>query len=102
MVMGRHTEQPDTRKGKGSSISTAKLDYFSRISIDFPSYCWVKGQVLHYRARLLELVRLVATAESQIIYNCLSSQIFFPVFLFRFFSSASLSCHTHFFHFVMY
>ena len=62
MVKGRHMEQPDTMKGKGLSSSTAKLDYFSRISIDFPSYCWVKGQVL---ARLLELVRLVATAESQ-------------------------------------
>ena len=65
MVMGSQAEQPDTMKGKGSSSSTDKLDYFSRISIDFPSYCWVKGQVLHYRARLLELVRLVATAESQ-------------------------------------
>ena len=41
-------------KGKGSSSSIAKLDHFARISMDFPSYCWVKGQVLHYRARLLE------------------------------------------------
>ena len=49
MVMGHHVEQPDAMKGKGSSSSTAKLDYFTRIG-----YCWVKGQVLHYRARLLE------------------------------------------------
>ena len=51
MVMGHHTEQPDRMKGKGSSSSAAKLDYFLRIGIDFHSYCWMKG---HYRVRLLE------------------------------------------------
>ena len=33
MVMGRHAEQPDGMKDKGSSSSTAKLDYFLRISL---------------------------------------------------------------------
>ena len=71
MVMDHHVEQPDTMKGKGSSSSTAKLDYFSGISIDFPIYCWVKGQVFTTEQGFWS-IKLVANVKSGIvaIYPC--------------------------------
>ena len=67
-------------KGKGSSSSIAKLDYFSRISIDCP----VTASLLLSKA--FEVVKLVATAESQTKWRPRNVP---------FFSSASSSCHHH-------
>ena len=89
MVQGRHMEQPDTMKGKGSSISTAKLDYFSRISTNFRSYCWVKGSSLTEQV-FWSWLRLVTIAESQAKWD---PGMFF-LFHFLFFFFASLSCYS--------